>query len=241
MRIAIIADIHGNLSAFQAVLADIEKQKIDRIVNLGDFIGYGPEPEAVAQILQERQIPSILGNHEVALTDDAVLNSFTENAFDSLKITRDLVSHQTMVYIQTLPAFLTFNNLRFVHGAPPESTNDYITFYRLFELHAAIAATPEWLTFVGHTHMLGIYESDGREITIGILKKGARRLKRHSKYIINVGSIGQPRDRDRTAKYVIFDDAANEVEVHYVAYDIQRTIRLIWEIGLPEQNAQRLL
>jgi len=240
MRIAVIADIHANLTAFQAVLADIETQMIDRIINLGDFIGYGPEPEAVAQILRERQIPSILGNHEMALKDDAILNSFTSDAYHSMLITRRLVSSQTVDYIQSLPALTVENDLRFVHGTPPESIYDYITYYRLYELHAAFAATPEWLTFVGHSHMLGIYESTGRDITIGVLKKGVRHLKRSVKYIINVGSVGQPRDRNKAAKYLVFDDQTDEIGIRFVAYDVLRTVRLILEAGLPERNALRL-
>jgi len=241
MRIAVIADIHANLTAFQSVLADIETLKIDRIINLGDFIGYGPEPEAVAQILQQRQIPSVLGNHEMALKDDAILNSFTSDAYQSLLITRRLVSSQTVDYIKSLPALTVENDLRFVHGAPPESIYDYITYYRLYELHAAFAATPEWLTFVGHTHMLGLYESTGRDISFGVLKNGVRRLKHSVKYIINVGSVGQPRERNKAAKYLIFDDQTEELYVRFVAYDVQRTVRLILEAGLPEQNARRLL
>jgi len=241
MRTAVIADIHGNLTAFQAVLANIDSQKIDRIINLGDFIGYGPEPEAVAQLLFERQIPSILGNHEVALTNDAILNTFTENAYESLLITRQIVSDTTVAIIKHLPVYLIQNDQRFIHGAPPASVFDYITYYRLYELQAAFASTPEWLTFVGHTHLLGIYESTGQNIKIEILKKGPRRLRRQSKYIINVGSVGHPRDRNNAAKYVIFDDETDELNVRFIEYDVQRTVRLIHEIGLPKQNALRLL
>jgi predicted phosphodiesterase len=241
MRLAVISDIHGNLAAFEAVLADIEEQEIDRIINLGDFIGYGPQPEAVAQILRERQIQSILGNHEAALYDDAVLNSFSEDAFISLKITRGLISQQTVDDIQSMPGLLTLTGLRFVHGAPPDSIYDYIIFYSHYKLHTAFAATPEWITFVGHTHILGIYESDGQNIVIGNLKKGCTSLSRSKKYIINVGSVGQPRDNNNSARYIIFDDTTDTVEVCYIAYDIQRTIRLIHEIGLPAENARRLL
>jgi len=105
----------------------------------------------------------------------------------------------------------------------------------------AFAATSEWITFVGHTHVLGIYESENQTINIGNLKRSCTRLCRSKKYIINVGSVGQPRDKNNSAKYVIFDDTTGMIEVRYIAYDIQHTIRLIREIGLPEQNARRLL
>ncbi len=240
MRTAITADIHGNLSAFQAVLEDLSTQEIDHLVNLGDFIGYGPEPEAVAQILRNRRIPSVLGNHEIALIDDAILNSFTTDAYNSILITRRLVTVETIAQIKTLPVFISEGDCRFVHGVPPDSIYDYITYCRQYELQNAFKFTPEWLTFVGHTHMLGIYEYNDSEITISVLKKGRRQLKRSQKYIINVGSVGQPRDRNNLSKYVIFDDKTDELTVRWVAYDVERTIDLIIAAGLPEQNAWRL-
>lgn len=243
MRFAIIADIHGNLAALEAVLADIDQQQIDRIVDLGDFVGYGPEPEDVTQLLRELQIAGIVGNHEVALTDDELLNYFSVDAFESIIITRQLISEQTLEYIKTLPVFLTVGNLRFVHGTPPDSYKDYINYYGEHELRKAFASTPEWITFVGHTHQLGLYESDAenKNIHTFMLKKGCRQLSHQSKYIVNVGSVGQPRDENNSAKYVIFDDETDALEVRAVPYDVEHTIRLIQDIGLPESNAYRLL
>ena len=126
MKIAVLADIHGNLEAFQTVLADLDQQAVDAVYCLGDFIDYGADSEEVACEIIRRNIPTIMGNHEYALLDDQILNNLTDIAYESLMITKNLISEATLDFIRTLPIYLVAENIRFVHGVPPDSLEDYI-------------------------------------------------------------------------------------------------------------------
>jgi predicted phosphodiesterase len=128
MKIAIISDIHGNYEALLSVHEDIQKAEVDKIVCLGDFIGYGPQPEEVAQFLIENEIPCVLGNHENAIINPATLINFSTDAMLSIEITRNLISEETVQYISNLPTNLIIDDMLFVHGAPPDSIRDYITY-----------------------------------------------------------------------------------------------------------------
>lgn len=241
MRLAVISDIHANLEAFRAVLADLREQAPDLVYCLGDNLGYGPEPEAVVELLRAQGIPSVMGNHELGLVDPDVLARFNPSARRSLEITRALISQATLDYCRDLPLFLSAHGRRFVHGLPPESPIRYLFEVRGRELAAIMQKLPEPVCFVGHTHELSlvVLDPDGqarsRELPIGltILPPGRRVL-------VNAGSVGQPRDGDNRAKYLVHDDEEGSVEVRAVAYDIAKTVRAILERGFPDFNASRL-
>ena len=118
MKIALVSDIHANFEAFKSVLADIDKDGIDTIVCLGDAIGYGPEPEAVIQEIQRRELPNIIGNHEMAVCDREHLNWFNPMARRSLEMTMEMLSQSSLEYIKQLPYSLVVANGRCVHGFP---------------------------------------------------------------------------------------------------------------------------
>jgi len=242
MRIAVISDIHGNATAFEAVWADIEKQEgIEGVYCLGDNIGYGPEPEKVIAMVREHGIPAVLGNHELAVKQPESLSWFNPNARRSLEKTMTMLSREAKDYIAELPTCISFDDCRFVHGFPPDSVTTY-----LFEIDTAgikytLDRMSERMIFIGHTHELVIIEYDGLTVNSEPLYKGTVQLDPQKKYIINVGSVGQPRDGSNPAKYVIYDDAANELTVRYVDYDINDTIEKIQQAGLPEQHGWRLL
>lgn len=241
MRLAVISDIHANLEALRAVMADLRQQAPDLVYCLGDNLGYGPEPEAVVGLLRAQDIPSVMGNHELGLVDPDGLAWFNPSSRRSLEITRQLVSPATLDYCRALPFSLAAHGRRFVHGLPPDSPTRYLFEARDRELAGIMAQLPETICFVGHTHELGlvILEPDGqarqRELPIGrtLLPPGRRVL-------VNAGSVGQPRDGDNRAKYLLHDDQESSVEVRAVAYDIAKTVRGILARGLPEFNASRL-
>jgi predicted phosphodiesterase len=240
MRLAIISDIHGNLEAFQQVLADIERSRIDQVICLGDMIGYGPEPEEVIQLIQKENIPSIMGNHELAILEPRYLEWFNILCQMSLDKTKRLLSHETIHYIHALKNYLKLGEALFVHGSPPDSVMTYIYELSDSDLETLLQAREEKFFFVGHTHDLLLKMYDGNAVYSQPLSEGVFPLQENQKYLVNVGSVGQPRDGNNQAKYVIWDQAAANLEVRFVPYDIGRTVQKIFALGLPEYHARRL-
>ena len=240
MRIAVISDIHGNMEAFGAVLADIDMSDIDQIISLGDNIGYGPEPEAVLNLIRERDIPSVMGNHELATVDPNYLSWFNPNARISIEKTFEMLFDTSLQYICNLEAYLIDRNLRYVHGVPPDSITTYQFEISEDEFKEIMHRMRENICFIGHTHILEIIEFDGNEVTRRPLNRGITDLKADKKYIINIGSVGQPRDGNNHAKYIVWDASENAIEVKFVAYDIESVVKKIIAAGLPEVHALRL-
>ncbi len=241
MRMAVLSDIHGNLEALEQVLADIEGSDIDRIVCLGDSIGYGPEPEGVVSMIHDRHIPSILGNHELAVIDQNLLTWFNPLARRSLLKTIEMLSEKTIDFISGLKPFMTFDGYRFVHGYPPDSATTYLFQIGEDGLRQTFKQMKEKICFVGHTHRLEIIGFNDKAITRSLFIQNIVHLNNTDRYIINIGSVGQPRDGDNHAKYVILDTEKNSVEVKFVPYDIASVVNKIIEAGLPTEHAVRLL
>ena len=240
MRLAIISDIHGNYDALQEVLADIDKSDVDRIISLGDNIGYGPESDRVVQEIMARAIPSVQGNHELAVKDEEYLEWFNPVARQSLIRTRDLLGESSREFVTRLEPFLASDGCRYVHGFPPDSPLIYMFQPSENRKRQVFEELSERLCFIGHTHTLEIIGYDGKNMGYGDLPQGLTNLKGDHKYIINIGSVGQPRDTSNEAKYVIWDSSADTIEVRFIAYDIAAVVQKIKEAGLPEEHARRL-
>ena len=240
MKTAIISDIHGNYDAFRKVIEDIEKSRVDRVISLGDNIGYGPESDRVVREIIARDIPSVQGNHELAVKDKKYLSWFNPVARKSLIKTRDLLSASTIQFIAELEPFLIVDDCRCVHGFPPDSPLIYM--FQASERHKKeiFEQIPERLSFIGHTHTLEIIGYDGKNMVCHDLAEGVIHLERDKKYIINIGSVGQPRDNSNDAKYVIWDSSADTIDVRFVSYDIAAVVQKIIDAGLPEEHAKRL-
>jgi len=241
MRLAVLSDIHGNNEAFTNVLADLEEQKPDDIICLGDCIGYGPEPEAVINAVRQRRIDTVMGNHEMAACSREHLNWFNPMARRSLEITLTMLGPDSLEFIQSLPYSLEKYNQRFVHGFPPDSAQTYLFQKSRHKLQQAFAEMAERNCFIGHTHDLELITFDGHQAERRPLIRGITPLDPACRYMINVGSVGQPRDGTNHAKYVIWDDAANTVDVRFVTYDINATVARIRAANMPEGHAKRLL
>jgi predicted phosphodiesterase len=240
MRLGIISDIHGNLEAFGSVLSDIDDVGVDELICLGDNIGYGPDPVGVVRLLRDRSIYSLIGNHELAVAEPASLQWFNPVARRSLLKTIELMDENTIRFVTGLDRFQVRDGCRFVHGFPPESAATYLFQVDADGLCKTFGEYPERLCFVGHTHELEIVAFGDGVARARPLKKGTTRLRKELRYIINVGSVGQPRDGNNNAKYVIFDSDRDLLEVRFVPYDISVTVQKIIAAGLPESHAMRL-
>jgi len=237
---AVISDIHGNQEALDRVLEDIDRSGVQGIFCLGDMIGYGPEPEAVVQRIRARAIPAVMGNHELAAADPKILKFFNPLARRSLQLTLRMLSEESLQYICGLPAYAVLNDCRFVHGFPPDSINTYLFQVGTDKLVQTFGQMSEALCFVGHTHILELISCDGQTAMQKTLCRGRVDLGRSQKHIVNVGSVGQPRDVDNHAKYVVWDSEKQDLEVRYVSYEIEAVVQKIIAAGLPEVHAYRL-
>lgn len=241
MRIAVISDIHSNYDALTNVLLNIDRSDIDIVISLGDNVGYGPEPDQVVSTLIERKIPSVCGNHELAILDPIYLQWFNGNAKKALKKNMALLSEPSMDYIRALPASITTENCHFVHGFPPDSSTTYLFQVPDKTIQAIIKHIPSQFTFVGHTHALEKITYDGKTISRKKLKEGTMPLEKDCKYLINAGSVGQPRDQNNNAKYVILDTDAFTLEAKFIPYDFSSAVKKIKALNLPTIYADRLI
>jgi predicted phosphodiesterase len=240
MRIAVISDIHGNMEALQQVSVDIEKSNVDAIVCLGDMVGYGPEPEQVVQWIMSRNIPTIMGNHELAVIDPTYMELFNPAARKSIQTIIPWLSEESMAFISELESSLTMHDGRFVHGFPPDAIITYLFQIDDEVLMEAFRQMKEKICFVGHTHKMVVVSYDGREIIRAPLTQGLVTLYPDRQYIINNGSVGQPRDGDNSAKYLIWDVEEHSVDIRFVPYHIAKVTNKIVEAGLPGAHADRL-
>ncbi len=240
MRLAILSDIHGNWDALTAVLADIDACRPDAVFCLGDCVGYGAEPERVIRTLRQRGIPSTRGNHEQAVLEPDRLEWFNLLAQKSLVRTAEMLSGEARRLIAEFPAVLTSHGCRFVHGFPPDSVTTYHFEVASGERRRIIKAMTEKICFIGHTHDLTLITYDGRMLTNTSLGPGRVDLLPNQRAIVCVGSVGQPRDGNENAKYIIWDADAKTLEVRYIRYDIGVAAKKIIAAGLPCAHADRL-
>jgi predicted phosphodiesterase len=240
MRLAVVSDIHSNYEACREVLGDIDRSRVDAVISLGDNIGYGPEPDRVIQHIEALNISTILGNHELAIKEEKYLKWFNPSARNSLIQNRALLSQASIRFISQLDPVLVSYGCRFVHGFPPASSLLYMFQISDNKKKKIMADMAERLCFIGHTHTLEIVAYDGSLIESNALPEGLTSLHPEKKYIVNIGSVGQPRDGSNKAKYVIWDSSENTINVRFISYDIAAVVRKIRAAGLPEQHAQRL-
>jgi diadenosine tetraphosphatase ApaH/serine/threonine PP2A family protein phosphatase len=239
MQLAVISDIHANLEAFEAVLADIDQLGIGDVVSLGDNVGYGADPEAVARQVRARGIPSVMGNHELALAEQDVRERLNPFAQEALRRTRALLSEETLVWAAGLPRFMVRGGMRFVHGFPPDRVSTYMFELANPEIERRMAGMEEALCFVGHTHELELASLDRTGLRRGPLEDAV--LPESGRHLVNAGSVGQPRDGDPRAKYVLWDAETRRLEVRRVPYDNRMAAAKIVKAGMPEGYARRLL
>jgi predicted phosphodiesterase len=240
MKVAVISDVHGNLEALRAVWSDLSACEAEEVYCLGDSVGYGPDPEAVLAFLRHNKVQSVMGNHELGLVDPVYMDWFNPQARKSLKRTKKLLSPDSLDYIATLPPVLVAHGLRMVHGLPPQSVTTYLFEVANGRLAAEMAAMEEHVCFVGHTHELVLVRVAGGEVKHLALGQDREILDAEQDWIVNIGSVGQPRDGDFSAKYALFDTTTRELQIRYVEYDPTETKRKIMDRGLGEVYALRL-
>lgn len=240
MKLAVISDVHGNLEAVSRVLAEVEKVRPHAVVSLGDNIGYGPDSQAVMDRLTAYGVKSVLGNHEMAVKNTQALKWFNPVARKALNQAISQLSPAALTAIRSFPRARVLENMRFVHGVPPCSPFLYLFQLSERKLAKKMADLEEQVCFAGHTHDLGLMVWDGENLTRRNLPRGTLELCRDKKYLINAGSVGQPRDGTPDAKYLLMDTRTGELTVRFVPYPFEITQKKIIAAGIPEMYAAKL-
>jgi putative phosphoesterase len=249
MRYLVISDIHGNLEAFRAVLAHAARKRRDAVLMLGDVVGYGAAPNQVIERLRQMgaAVISVRGNHDRVVLDatqGAVF--FNSRARRAALWTAEVLTPLNRRYLETLPPGPrnVEEDLAICHGSPADE-DEYL--FGESEAQQAFAAIAASVTFFGHSHVPCLFErteDGGREGVVGVLLRGNRvviDLDPRRRYLINPGSVGQPRDRNSRASYGIYDSKVRRFTLYRVVYDVEAASRRILAAGLPHMLAERLL
>lgn len=236
MKFAIIADIHGNLEALEAVLEDIKIQKCTHFACLGDIVGYNANPRECLEIIRKMGIPCVKGNHDEYCSTDGPLTDFNPYAGQAVNWTRRQLTEDEKKWLRELKYVRMVKNFTIVHATLDEPDRWGYVFDRL----AAAANFPYQNTsvcFFGHTHVPLAFVRD-TVVRGGTYSKF--KVEPGKKYFVNVGAVGQPRDNNPKAAYVIYDTVESTIELRRVDYDIAKAQRKVIEAGLPERLAERL-
>jgi diadenosine tetraphosphatase ApaH/serine/threonine PP2A family protein phosphatase len=240
MKIAILADIHGNLEALQAVLSHCEGKGVEEWVCPGDMIGYGPDPDGVLDLLRKRNMKCVLGNHEAPMIDPKYRKWLNFQALENNDATQALLSKQNQQFIRSLPYSLVLEDCYFVHGFPLNSVVTYLHKVSSHRIVQLLKNGEQNIYFVGHTHKLFSVRLEDGEVDVTQFRCEKVQLVPDEKYIISCGSVGQPRDGSPGAKYVIYDTSRRLLEIHSVPYDTEKTIAHIQKRGFPKVYGLRL-
>jgi diadenosine tetraphosphatase ApaH/serine/threonine PP2A family protein phosphatase len=229
MRIAIISDVHSNLEALKTAFGAIDAQRVDDVVCLGDTVGYGANPNECLEIVRSRCSIVLQGNHDAAAVDLSVANQFTLNAQLSAMWTFGALLPENKDYLRGLPQLQPRGDILFSHASPfePEEWNYVISEY---DTREAFQAFTEKICFIGHSHIPVIFSEHGKVAAIS----------QTGRFIVNVGSIGQPRDANPNLSFGIFDTESWSYETLRVGYDVDAAAVKIRKAGLPRALAERL-
>lgn len=239
MRTLIISDIHANLTALEAVLEDAEA--FDRVWCLGDVVGYGPDPNACIERAQALpHLKCVLGNHDAAILGRIDIDAFNHEARASLEWLQTTLLPGNLRWLADLEEYLEFDDFTIAHGSPRDPIWEYIMDVNIARQNMDAFGTRFCL--VGHSHFPLIFKMDGdkKSSTHLYLMPPDESFTLDRKSIVNPGSVGQPRDRDPRAAYMIYDDEDDTWTYHRVPYNVEAVQKRILAAGLPIRHAARL-
>ncbi len=245
MKLAIFSDIHGNFTAWQEAFSIMKTQQVDQLLCVGDIVGYGPRPNQVINHLRDQQqsgldIKLIQGNHDHGLINEQSRARFNHQAQQSLRWTAEQLSSENKQFLAQLPQTWQRDELLLAHGTPDNPLWDYL---RKWNAPQNFSNHQFQYCFVGHTHLLQAFTTrpDSSEINShDMVNSKDLTIDTNQRAIINVGSIGQPRDHNPHGSFILWDSEQNTITTIRFEYDISTTQQLIYESKLPDWEADRL-
>jgi diadenosine tetraphosphatase ApaH/serine/threonine PP2A family protein phosphatase len=238
LRIAVLSDVHANLHALEAVLAEVDAAAVDELWFLGDLVGYGPRPNECVALLQERAAVCLAGNHDLVVLGKIAIDAFAGEAAAAAEWTRGVLDAPARAFLDSLEPAATARGVDLFHGSARDPVWDYVLSDEAARATFALAEAP--LVLVGHSHVaLEISEDDGL-LRGGKAPAGMRLELGRVRRILNPGSVGQPRDGDPRASWLEIDNDAGWATFRRTEYPVERTQAEMRAAGLPEALAARL-
>ena len=239
MRYAIMADIHANLTAFEAVLEDMERRGgVDEIWCLGDVVGYGPDPHECIERLRRYRHVCVAGNHDWAAIGKISIAEFNPDAALACQWTAGQLNQKDIRYLEKLPLSLDRDIFKLVHGSPREPIWEYVISTSIASENFGFFQSPYCL--VGHSHVPLVFKEEDGSCTFTRLVDNLGLALGESRLIINPGGVGQPRDGDLRASYALYDSDTRMIRLYRIPYDVTAVQDRMIEKGLPIRLAVRL-
>ena len=237
MKIAVISDIHANLEALEAVLAHAAAEQVDAFWCLGDVVGYGADPDAVVERVRALRAPTVAGNHDWAACGLTSTRAFNRHAAAAADWTARTMRPENLEWLKALPLVERVDGVLLVHATPSEPAAWHYCMM-VEDALDEMETYREDLCLIGHSHVPGAFERANDEVRYTRAEEMIFRAGRQ--YLVNVGSVGQPRDGDPRAAYGILETEGPDITCYRVAYPVERAQSRIREAGLPDALARRL-
>jgi predicted phosphodiesterase len=239
MRIALLSDVHGNLPAFEAVLADVDADGADQVWCLGDLVGYGAQPDGCVELARERCDLCLAGNHDLVVTGDIDIADFSSSAAAAARWTRENIGEDALAFLRELRPADPSREIGLYHASPRDPVWEYVL--SSWQADECMDLMGPRVGAVGHSHVALWFRRSGEGQVEGTLAKGGlERDLSEGEWLVNPGGVGQPRDGDPRAAGLLLDTGEWKAQWRRVEYPIDEAARAIEEAGLPKALADRL-
>jgi diadenosine tetraphosphatase ApaH/serine/threonine PP2A family protein phosphatase len=239
MRIALLSDVHGNLPAFEAVLGDVEDEPVEEVWCLGDLVGYGAQPDGCVELARGRCDLSLAGNHDLVVTGEIPISDFSRDAAAAARWTQETISAETMSYLKELVPADPEREPALYHASPRDPVWEYVL--STWQADECIDLMDARVAAVGHSHVALWFRRDEDGTVAGSTADAGTELDLSAgRWLINPGGVGQPRDGDPRAAWLLLDTSAWTAAWRRVEYPIDEAARAIEDAGLPRMLAERL-
>jgi predicted phosphodiesterase len=237
MRVAVISDVHANYHALEAVLRDVDSDGVDAVWCLGDTVGYGPRPNECCDVVKDRSDYCLVGNHDLVVLGELDLGDFNDEAAAAARWTADVLTDESRDFLQPLEPFGHLHGVDLFHASARDPVWEYVLTEEAARATLELASAP--LILVGHSHVALAIAQQTAEVVGGLAPAGTE-VEFDGHWLLNPGSVGQPRDGDPRAAWLLLDLDRAVAAYRRVPYPVQRTQEEIRERGLPETLAARL-
>ena len=239
MRIALLSDVHGNLPAFEAVLADVRAEGAEQVWCLGDLVGYGARPDECVALARQHCDVCLAGNHDLVVTEEIPITDFSPDAAAAARWTREHISAETLGFLRGRPASKPELEPGLYHASPRDPVWEYVL--SAWQAEECMNEMPGRVSVVGHSHVALWFQRDSAgELDGGQAMAGAEGDLSRGEWLVNPGSVGQPRDGDPKAAWLLLDTGEWSARWRRVEYPIDEAARAIEQAGLPRPLAERL-
>ena len=238
MRVAVLSDIHGNRHALEAVLDDVRESACDEVWCLGDVVGYGAEPDACVEIISDRAAICLAGNHDMAVTGELALDEFSRGAAISARWTKDTMTPANLTFLRGLRPEGDEGEVGLYHASPRDPVWEYVLSILLAD--RCFDEGARRVSLIGHSHVALHFVRDGGRTTGTVRPAGEEADLAEGQWLLNPGSVGQPRDGDPRAAWLLLDTEAWRAGWRRVDYDVGGAQKAIRSAGLPDSLAERL-